>query len=260
MQFIGLSGRHLIPEDKNKSNINLEFLPLEKIFIGKPLPQGLQIAFHPESHALQIRGSKLEIIKEISLEGQTFMNAFQALKTELDELKVDVSDLTTEQPYELPSDSLNDGKYFFTDETALIEENIRFRQNARLVLREIASEYNDTDPVRIWPHHFDTGSIIHFEKDQNGETIKSIGIGFAIPDEMVPEPYFYLSYWSKNSTSSLEIPQNLPAGKWMMPEWDGAVLPVSEIARIKSANEQFDLVKAFFEAGIKKSIALLEID
>jgi len=260
VQFTGLAGRHLIPEEKDKSNINLQFLPLKKIFIGKELPQGLRIAFHPESHTLQIRKSELETIREISLEGKTFMNAFQQLTTALGKLDVDVLNMTTEQPYALPSDSLKEGKYFFKDETELIEENIRYRKNASLVLQKIVSEYDDTDLMRIWPHHFDTGTIIRIEKNRSGETIKSIGLGFAIPDKMMPEPYFYLSYWSESSNSSIEIPQNLPAGKWMMPEWDGAVLTISEITQLKSSKEQFDLVKSYFEAGIKKSIAILKLD
>jgi hypothetical protein len=260
VQFIGMTGRHLLPEKEDKSNINMEFLPREKMFAGNKIRQGFKIVFHPETHSLQIRRKELKIVKEINLEGKTFKNAFVELKNVLVELDVDVSSLKMEQPYELPHDSLKEGKYFFRDKTEFIEENIRYRHNAELLLREIVAEFNNTDPVRIWPHHFDTGTIIHLEKNQSGETTKSIGLGLAIPDDMVPEPYFYLSFWSENSTSSLEIPQNLPAGKWMMPEWDGAVISISEIIQVGSAEKQYDLVKAFFEAVIKKSVALLAMD
>lgn len=68
---------------------------------------------------------------------------------------------------------------------------------------------------------------------------------------MVPEPYFYLSFWSENPLDIENNPVKLPAGKWMLPDWNGAVLSVSEIFKKETAEEQYSLVKSFFETGIE---------
>ena len=72
----------------------------------------------------------------------------------------------------------------------------------------------------------------------------------AIPDSIIGEPYYYLSFWSENPIKGIEKPDALDAGKWMMPNWNGAVLKQSEILEVGSAIGQHKLVKSFFNSGI----------
>jgi hypothetical protein len=119
-----------------------------------------------------------------------------------------------------------------------------------LIINELAKLFNDVEPVRIWPHHFDTGTFATIARNEKGASSKTIGLGWAIPDSMVSEPYFYLSFWSENPINIENELEKLPAGKWMMPGWNGAVLGVSEIIQKETAEEQYSLVKEFFEVGI----------
>jgi len=151
----------------------------------------------------------------------------------------------------LPTGGLKDGKFFKAGEQETTE-NIRYRHNGRLIINELATRFTDVEPVRIWPHHFDTGTFATIARNEKGAASKTIGLGFAIPDSMVPEPYFYLSFWSENSIDIDKKPIALPAGKWMLPDWNGAVLGVSEIIKEPSAGKQYLLVKDFFEVGLKK--------
>jgi len=91
-----------------------------------------------------------------------------------------------------------------------------------------------------------------------GGISQSIGIGWAIPDGMVKEPYYYLSFWSEKPVENAADPGQLIAGEWMLPDWNGAVLKHSEIIKEKTAGNQHQLVEAFFKSGISKLMNILE--
>lgn len=253
-QFIALVGRYLIPEKPDKSNINMQFVPEEGRLLGNQLPGGWFIALDLEIFALHILTKNQVPKTEILLAGKTFETVFQELKNELQKLGVDVTTLKTEQPYQLSFDALQEGRYFTKGEVEMVNENIRYRQNANLIINELAAEFKEVEPVRIWPHHFDTGTFATIARNEKGVATKTIGLGWAIQDKMVSEPYFYLSFWSKDSVEIKVSPSILPAGKWMMPDWNGAVLTVNEILHQSTAGQQYALVKSFFESGINQLI------
>ena len=68
---------------------------------------------------------------------------------------------------------------------------------------------------------------------------------------MVNEPYYYLSFWSEQPVESFEALTPLEVGKWITTGWNGGVLTQSEILQSSSADEQQNLVKTFFNSGIK---------
>jgi hypothetical protein len=68
---------------------------------------------------------------------------------------------------------------------------------------------------------------------------------------MVDEPYYYLSFWSQKPLKDIDNLPTLSAGHWMIPDWNGAILRHSEIIKAGSANAQHQLVKSFYQSGIK---------
>lgn len=151
--------------------------------------------------------------------------------------------------YELPENYPGKDFCFHADEVSLTE-NANYRFNANLILSDFADQYNLLKEVKIWPHHFDTGFFIGLENNEKGELIKSVGLGFAIPDSMIDEPYYYLSFWSSDGDFKPSKTE-LNFGKWMMPNWNGAILTISEINSALSADEQKHIVTEFFKEGIK---------
>lgn len=250
-QFIAITGRYLIPPKPDGSNINMQYIPEKKMLLGNAHPDGWTIGLQLENLKVQVLDEKGIVITEVSLNGKTFHQAFQEFKTVLQNRRIDVSQFKTEQPYELPTTGLREGKYFAIGSDDSVSENIRYRQNAQLLISELAGQFSDVEPVRIWPHHFDTGTFATLEKNINSSASKTIGLGWAIPDGMISEPYFYLSFWTENPLDSMNELVNLPAGKWMLPDWNGAVLRVSELIQKQTAEEQYQLAKDFFETGIK---------
>ncbi len=250
-QFIALAGRYLIPKKPDGSSINMQFLPEKQMLIGNQHPDGWAVGVKLKDLTVQNLDKSLNVQAEILLEGKSFDEAFQEFKTKLQNLGIDISGLKTEQPYELSTDALKEGKYFTIGSDDAVSENIRYRHNARLIINELAAEFTDVELVRIWPHHFDTGTFATIAQNGKGNAAKTIGLGWAIPDSMVHEPYFYISFWSENPVEIKNNPANLPAGKWMMPTWEGAVLGISEIIQKETTEEQYNLVKSFFESGIE---------
>ena len=249
-QFVALAGRYLIPKKPDGSNINMQFLPEKEMLLGNPHPDGWVVGVQLKKLAVQLLDQNRRVNVEILLDGKTFSDAFQEFKTKLKNNGIDISELKTKQPYELPVDSLKDGKYFSIKSVDAVNENIRYRQNAELIINEFATGFKDIEPIRIWPHHFDTGTFASLERNGKGEATKTIGLGWAIPDSMVSEPYYYLSFWSKIPINTGGNSGSLPAGKWMMPNWNGAVLKLSEIIQKETPEEQYNLVKSFFESGL----------
>ncbi|MBW6537035.1 MAG: hypothetical protein K0B11_18655 [Mariniphaga sp.] len=249
-QVIALAGRYLIPKKPDGSNINMQYIPEKEMLLGNSHPDGWAVGVHLKNFSVQVLDEK-EIVKaKISLEGKTFQEVFQEFKTALQNLGINVSQLKTEQPYELPTGGLKEGKYFAIESDDAVSENIRYRHNAQLLISELAARFSDVEPVRIWPHHFDTGTFATVARVEKGGASKTIGLGLAIPDSMVPEPYFYLSFWSENPLEIENEPVKLPAGKWMMPNWNGSILGVSDIIQKQTTKEQYILVRDFFKTGI----------
>ncbi len=253
-QYISLTGRYLLPENEDKSNITMQFVPGEEMLLGHQHPDGWLIALLLETLVLQIRNDNMTVLSQIPLEGKTFAEALIEFKKELNKTGADVSMLKTDQPYELPMHSLEKGMFFTIGPEDAVKENIKHRHNANFVLNELRTGYTGTCPVYIWPNHFDTGFTFPIEHNKEGKETKSLGMGWAIPDDIVDEPYYYLSFMSEEPIDENATPGKLADGRWMMPAWNGAVLRLSEIVAEKKADSQFHMVKTFFESAAQQLI------
>ncbi len=249
-QFIAMAGRYLVPREADDSNTNMEFLPESGSLAGHELPGGLHLSLQLSDLSFCLTNRSAECISKISIPKNSKREVYDELKKILSEQNVDVSHFKNELHYEMPAHKLDSGAKFSIANLQAFEENVKGRYNAEIVLNEIVATFEGAEPLRIWPHHFDTGTILVLSKNDQGEAIQTIGIGWAIPDSMVSEPYFYLSFWSQEpKRKSGNIPA-LVAGKWMMPDWDGGVLRHSEILNAGSGTEQYKLVKSFYRSGI----------
>jgi hypothetical protein len=250
-QFIALVGLHLIPPEPDDSNTNMEYLVNEESLVGNPMPNSLRVGLHLTDLILHFRNDQSSNLDEISLVGKTKPEVFSELKHKLSELGPDTSDLKNELHYEIPGHPLEKGATFTIKDNKFFQESTLYRHNAEIILRGFATDFQEAAPVKVWPHHFDTGTFIPFAYNDKGELSQSIGIGWSIPDTMVNEPYYYLSFWSEQPVESFEALTPLEAGKWITTGWNGGVLKLSEVLKYVSADEQHALVQTFFNSGIK---------
>ena len=249
-QFIALVGKYLIPQQADDSNTNMQFVADGNLFLGNELPNGFQLALSLSDLTLRIRDKNKKPLKSISLYGKTKQDVFDELNQSLLNLGIEVVNFKNKLHYEIPAHSLDEGAVFKLEDEKYTNECITYRHNAKIVLNEVVKKFNNPEPIRIWPHHFDTGAFLPISKNKNGELLQSIGIGWAIPDSMIDEPYYYLSFWSEKALPNRDGFSALTAGKWMMPNWNGAVLKNPEIRSQKTAETQKKLVMHFYSRGI----------
>lgn len=249
-QFLALVGRYLIFQEADDSNTNMEFILEENVLLGNPLSNGTCVALHLSDMNLYILDSNNETKKVISLDGKTKQTVFNELAQNIADVGVNISNFKNKLHYDIPNHPLDDGAAFSITNNIDFLENVNYRLNAKIVLNEVAQLFKQDEAIRIWPHHFDTGAFFTISKNEKGDAEQTMGIGLAIPDSMVNEPYYYLSFWSENEIIGIDKLKTLVAGKWMMPEWNGAVLKHSEIIKYKTAKEQYDLVSSFYNQGI----------
>lgn len=249
-QFIALAGHYLIKQQADDSNTNMKFVANEKMLQGREIANGLSLGLNLESLTIYVLKNN-KIIESIDLNGRTKQQVFGSIKEYLSNLGVEVSNFKNQLHYQLPAHPLDSNDIFSVIDNESFIENTNYRHNANLIIGEIVSEISSADLMRIWPHHFDTGSFIPLSKNEKGDLSKSIGFGWAMPDSMVHEPYYYLSFWSENPIVGLDEFKKLNAGHWKMPDWNGAVLPQSEIQKQQSSESQFETVKSFFVNGIE---------
>lgn len=88
----------------------------------------------------------------------------------------------------------------------------------------------ETSPLQLWPHHFDLsllwlpgGTIPGQDPADEENTDKQMNFGFAFGDEMIAEPYFYVSaYPMPEQLRDFELPAG---GLWHSTGFNGASLP-----------------------------------
>ena len=250
-QLIALVGRHLIPQQADDSNTNMQYTDDGDLLLGNALPNGMHVALHLTDLKVSVLSKENIAEKVIVLEGKSMQEVFDELKQALSDSGIEVGGFKNELHYEIPSHQLDKGAVFSLRDRRYFMENTLYRHNAEIVIQEIAKAYDHTEPVRVWPHHFDTGSFIPGLRNDKDELIQSIGIGWAIPDGMLDEPYYYLSFWSKKPDEGLKALPALTAGQWMIPNWNGAVLKQSEIQQQDSDEKQHELVESFYRKGIE---------
>ena len=250
-QFIAMVGKHLINQQLDDSNTNMQYSLEQELLVGNKLSNDMHIALHLPDLKLHVVDENFVSKHEISLKGKTKNQVFNELKQVLKKFDIDVTNLDNELHYEIPAHNLDKGLVFNILDMGSFRENAFYRINAEIIINDIASDFDSASSVRIWPHHFDTGSYIPLEYSAKNEITKSINIGWAIPDEMVNEPYYYLSLWTKNTVVDFN---KLPApdtGEWITTGWNGGILKLSDILKITSSKSQYDHVKTFFNSGIK---------
>ena len=250
-QFIALAGRHLIPQQPDDSNTNMQYLADREWLIGNELPGGLRMVLKLSGLKLCIVDREKNCQSEISLAGLNKQQVFEQLKQSLAESNLNVSALKNELHYTLPDHELDRNAEFLMGDRESIQENIYYRHNAEMVIASMASNFEKAEPVRIWPHHFDTGTFIPLRFNTKGGISRSIGLGWAMPDDMVNEPYYYLSFWSEDSVEDFNALPDLEAGEWIRSGWYGAVAKNADIIKISSASRQQTFVETFFNSGIR---------
>lgn len=159
-------------------------------------------------------------------------------------LREEVDDFLSKQAIMV---SIDDGKVSSEHHREYAETEARHFSAA---LQRIAHNLNivkgeqrkETSPVQIWPHHCDL-SLVWFsgrlvaDVDPNDEESadEQMNFGFSPGDEVLPEPYFYITAYPSAPELSEAL---LPTGaSWQAEPWPGVVLPYPHLTTIADPDD-----------------------
>jgi hypothetical protein len=153
--------------------------------------------------------------------------------------------MNTEYFYKPLHFEIPDYKTIKLDESDISKNGLKswlfFRELANQACQAMAGYLQVESEIRIWPHHFDTG--IFAQATEN----LGLGFGLATEDSMIGQPYFYLSGYKGESPITYNDLTKLNRGRWQTgPNWNGAVLPFSEILHF-SPVEASDAIRTFIK-------------
>lgn len=249
-QFISMAGRHLIPQKPDDSNTNMQYIFDKNMLLGNLIDDKYSLGMQLIDLNLHLVDKQLNSLTTIEIIGKTKEQVFSKLKQAFKQQAIDVTKFSQELHYKIPENGLDRNGLFLKPKIDYLQENTLYRHNAQIILEDLASQFKNAELVRIWPHHFDTGTYVPLAYN-NGNVLKSYGLGWAIPDSMVNEPYFYLSYWSQNEPIDFSKLPQPDTGEWIRESWNGGVLRLSDILKEKSSPDQYELVNAFFRSGLE---------
>lgn len=254
-QFVGMFGNAFVPKKNDDSHTNLAWVPDEDQIIGRSF-QNTKAFLNVQDWTLGLTNEKKGKTHKTEIAAKTKQDLLSWFHQNLNNFELTPSSYQYFQHFDLPD-------YHFQANSQFEHLSIEVRQalicqmhNACITLNQIVQEQNLNTEIRIWPHHFDMGSLIPLAYDNNQMPTKTIGLGWANPDNEIPEPYFYINFWSKYiDFSSLDLPQLKTAGSWHQQSWIGMILTYTDIL---SASDQYQTVKQYFDEGISTAQSILE--
>lgn len=252
-QYIAMAGKYLIPKKEDDSNTNMKWEAKEGVLIGNKIQgraESFQVALSITELELMIMEGNKNVVAHLFLNGKTKYEGFLWLREQVMNYGIDKDILRMEMHYRLPYHDIQQDAVYSLYPRVAFQETADYRTNADIILKFIACNSNIATTPRVWPHHFDTGSIYPLTYNDQGKIVQSIGIGLSIRDELCNEPYFYVNFWSENNQS---LPSQLPElsrGRWLNGKWKGSILPVSEIVMLKDRKFQASAVLNFFETAM----------
>lgn len=259
-QFVAMVGNSLLPKADDDSQANMGWHHEKQALSGRMVEANQQfraIMTYP-TFELQLLDASDFRIARLPIKGQTKSTLLHWLKRETAKLGINPEELRVINHFSIPHHPTDDNAAFEISSMTFQEELASYRSNAHLILEAFAKKFESASPVRIWPHHFDSGTYIPLSFDKEGKEDKSIGLGFAIPSDPISELYFYVYFWSKEGKENLnKLPDLASNGIWITKEWKGAALKVSEVLKAKTAQTQYQLVYDFFLSAINSQLELI---
>jgi len=260
VQFVSMVGKHYLEHQADDSHTNMEWLADQRLLAGRWISgeKGrFRLAVAPSTLELAFLDEHSNASSGFQLDGRTKDEVLEWVRKGLQEQGLDQNALKMDLHYDVPVHETDEGAPFRLFDQSVFDEATRVRENAERVLHIFRRRFDTASELRVWPHHFDSGSYIPVSFDEAGSAIKSFSIGYAIPDGTVDEPYFYVTTWSaKSDNEYVDLPQ-LSSGEWLLSPFQGAILRLSEIESAAHAESQARMVFSFLESAIEASLSIL---
>ena len=249
-QLVGMFSNSFLPKQLDDSQSNLGWSSEKNSIVSHVVSD--TIAF------LDIKNWEWKLVNDktnkqfqTEIAGKTKSEAFQWFKSNLHKLGFDQDNFEYFKHFSLPYHEIDNGVSFVNLSSTIRNTLTKMQTNASIALHECIESLGlgTLSPVRIWPHHFDMASLIIIETDVDHNPTKTIGIGWAMPDDEIDEPYFYTNHWIKKEERNYDnLPSLNSCGKWHTSSWVGITIKYSDIL---NATNQYETIKEYFTESIR---------
>lgn len=236
-QFPAIVGRNLTDQMPDDSNTTLNWDSAVERLESQLVNGEFRLSIHIPDFSLQW-SKENEILSELPAHEKTKDEIFEWVVKQVENAGFDSSKLHFIDHYEVPEHAIDTGAAFGGPSNEILTTWMTHRWLANELMVELNRTVGIDSSIRVWPHHFDTGTYYAF-----GDK-KAIGAGWAIGDSMSEYPYLYIYPWNADETIDLSNTPPLKVGKWMTGEWVGAILPLNEMIEVADLNEiTLDFIK-----------------
>ncbi|MEX2597284.1 MAG: hypothetical protein WEC59_10190 [Salibacteraceae bacterium] len=220
-QYLTTAAKSFVPAKHDDSHTNLGWDQNDKQLFTHPFDkEGLQLAFDHINYSIDLLHPSSGIEASYPLQGARHLDVINWIDREARFCKLP-NTYAFELHFELPYKTAFKDTFIFPElNRAEVNEIIALRDIADRSLTAIAAIHEHAEPVRTWPHHFDTATLIDLE----GNGKRTIGCGLAVPDGMIDDFYFYVSGYLGDESVALDESKTLSHGSWKSGEWNGGVL------------------------------------
>lgn len=249
-QLVSAVGSNLLPAQADFSHTNCGWLRGLGVLAGRPVgEEALQAALVFEGLELALVDGSEERAS-FTLAGRSLEQARTWLAGELGV----PSDKLQLPEHDMPAHPVGDGGVFSEAGVDQRTELAAWFADANGLIQELVAGDSTASPVRCWPHHFDTASLIVLDADAGPEDARSMGVGFSPGDQAYHQPYFYVNPWPHPDPNALPALEG--GAEWHTSGWTGAVLTADKVISV-AREQQKALVSRALTHAITASRAVL---
>jgi hypothetical protein len=250
VQVIAAAGDGWLAKREDDSHTAMTWDPALGALLGEPAPSGLAVGVAIETLSLvAVRDGKS--IAALPLVDRTLADALAWADGQHASAAGTPTRGIAVRTYDMPEAPVRAGAAFTADRGALGELAAWYAIGVE-ALRDVVSGPGAV-PLRVWPHHFDLGTIMFL--DRAGDHARQIGAGLSPGDGSYAEPYFYITPYP--IAEAAHWAPLAGGGVWHREGWTGAVLTASVIVAAKDADARRTLVGEFVDSAIAGARAVI---
>jgi hypothetical protein len=237
-QYLAAAGLSFVKKQDDDSHTNLGFNTEKGIMYTRALSDnGDQLILNYNTFSLDWKG--IHKTSSIALNGKTHKAIVEWLSNSAQ--KAIGKSYEYAFHYDLPY-AISDNFTFNLKTANRLKELLENRTLAYSIIEEFITTNNLKSEIRVWPHHFDTGAFVIFDNDSG----LSIGLGFAIPDAVNQEHYFYIGGYKGHDSIDTSNFTELTNGHWSNEGFVGGILSISKTNKTKGVAFFNEVLSAYF--------------
>ncbi len=225
-QIIAKINRTYVPAKADDSHTNLYYEPITRRLYGRWFEAHERFCvftLHLSEFQFQLINNRYEAALHFDIAGKTIAQLEYQIAEAFVDIGLETNGLFDPIHYEIENyDFANDPVRTISLDN--LEEWCLYRTQANHMCTDFLGFTQHIQEVRIWPHHFDTG--VYVQANEN----MGVGFGLAMNDQIVDQPYYYMSAYPKDGKMDYRHIPESPYWRMEIKEnWAGCILPLDSI-------------------------------